>query len=186
MRSAPSPRPRWWRSAIRRRFSVPVRRSSTAENCPVTPIAARMAIGSVARSCPATAISPASGAINVVSTFTVVVLPDPFGPSSAKTLPAGSRGRCRRAREDRRRTCGAPVSRWRRWSWPPGCNLDATSRSRPLDIRYPTWRDRVMIRTAEPWRGRAKWSDADSLGRWCGGADRCGVFACGVVASRWR
>ena len=40
-RARPLPRPRWCRSAIRRRFSSPVSRSSTAENWPVTPIAAR-------------------------------------------------------------------------------------------------------------------------------------------------
>ena len=47
-------RPRWCRSAIRVRFSSPVSRSSTAENWPVTPIAARTASGSRARSWPAT------------------------------------------------------------------------------------------------------------------------------------
>ena len=47
-------RPRWCRSAIRSRFSSPVSSSSTAENCPVTPIAARTASGSLARSWPAT------------------------------------------------------------------------------------------------------------------------------------
>ena len=45
-RPRPSARPRWCRSAIRRRFSSPVSRPSTAENWPVTPIAARTASGS--------------------------------------------------------------------------------------------------------------------------------------------
>jgi hypothetical protein len=43
----------------------------------VTPIAARTALASVATSCPATPTVPPSAFINVVSTFTVVVLPRP-------------------------------------------------------------------------------------------------------------
>jgi len=54
----------------------------------VTPIAARTALASVATSCPATRTVPPSAFINVVSTFTVVVLPAPFGPSREKTVPA--------------------------------------------------------------------------------------------------
>ncbi len=45
-RRRPSALARWFRSAISRRFSSPVSRSSTAENWPVTPIAARTASGS--------------------------------------------------------------------------------------------------------------------------------------------
>ena len=45
--AAPSARPRWCRSAIRRRFSRPVSSPSTAENWPVTPIAARTSSGRV-------------------------------------------------------------------------------------------------------------------------------------------
>src|SRR5215470_11845845 len=41
-------------------------------------------------SCPATRTVPASAFINVVSTFTVVVFPAPFGPSREKTVPAGT------------------------------------------------------------------------------------------------
>ena len=52
--AGPRARPRWCRSAIRIRFSSPVSRLSTAENWPVTPIAARTASGSRARSWPAT------------------------------------------------------------------------------------------------------------------------------------
>src|SRR6516165_5293950 len=51
-------------------------------------MAARTALVSVARSCPATLTVPASALINVASTFTVVVLPAPFGPSREKTVPA--------------------------------------------------------------------------------------------------
>ncbi len=65
-------------------------RSSTAANCPVTPMTVRTALGSVATSCPATRTVPPSALINVVSTFTVVVLPAPFGPSREKTVPAGT------------------------------------------------------------------------------------------------
>src|SRR5215813_15175805 len=39
---------------------------------------------------PATRTIPASAFINVVSTFTVVVFPAPFGPSREKTVPAGT------------------------------------------------------------------------------------------------
>ena len=76
------------RSAISCRFSAPVSRSSTAANWPVTPIAARTALVSVATSCPATRAVPPSAFISVVSTFTVVVLPAPFGPSREKIVPA--------------------------------------------------------------------------------------------------
>ena len=61
-RRRPSARPRWCRSAIRIRFSSPVSRLSTAENWPVTPIAARTASGSAARSWPATLHLAAVGA----------------------------------------------------------------------------------------------------------------------------
>ena len=73
-----------------RRFSSPVSRSSTAENWPVTPICDRMPSGSVRRSWPPTATSPASGVSRVVRMWTAVVLPAPFGPSSANTVPAGT------------------------------------------------------------------------------------------------
>src|SRR5262245_45656170 len=51
---------------------------------------ARTALVSVATSWPATRTVPPSAFINVVSTFTVVVLPAPFGPSREKTVPAGT------------------------------------------------------------------------------------------------
>ena len=89
-RRRPSTRPRWCRSAIRIRFSSPVRRLSTAENWPVTPIRARTASGSSARSWPATWIQPASAPISVERICTIVVLPAPFGPSSANTLPSAT------------------------------------------------------------------------------------------------
>src|SRR5258707_12781438 len=76
------------RRPIRSRFSSPVSQLSTAENCPVTPIAARTAPASPRRSCPRTLAVPASAGIRVDRTFTVVVLPAPFGPSSAKTSPS--------------------------------------------------------------------------------------------------
>ncbi len=61
---------------------------STAENCPVTPITARTAPASPRKSCPITLAAPASAGIRVDRIFTVVVLPAPFGPSSAKTSPS--------------------------------------------------------------------------------------------------
>src|SRR6266550_4514459 len=51
-------------------------------------MAARTASASVAMSCAATRTVPLSAFINVVSTFTVVVLPAPFGPSRENTVPA--------------------------------------------------------------------------------------------------
>ena len=53
-------------------------------------MAARTALVSVATSCPATRTVPPSAFINVVSTFTVVVLPAPFGPSREKIVPAAN------------------------------------------------------------------------------------------------
>jgi hypothetical protein len=72
------------------RFSRPVCSLSTAECCPVRLIAARTFAGSRTTSYPATMTCPASGRDSVVSIRTVVVLPAPFGPSSAKTDPAGT------------------------------------------------------------------------------------------------
>jgi hypothetical protein len=86
----PVARPRCSRSAISSRFSRPVRKPSTAENWPVTPIAARTASGSAATSWPATRTVPASAGISVLRISTVVVLPAPFGPSSANTEPSGT------------------------------------------------------------------------------------------------
>ena len=74
---------------MRSMFSSPVIRPSTAENCPVTPIAARTPSGDVAMSWPATWAWPPSAVMSVERIFTAVVLPAPFGPSSANTDPAG-------------------------------------------------------------------------------------------------
>src|SRR4029450_10196586 len=73
-----------------RRFSRPVRYASTAAYCPERPISRRTARASVTTSKPATRARPASGASSVARIRTMVVLPAPFGPSSASTLPAGS------------------------------------------------------------------------------------------------
>src|SRR5690606_14875766 len=83
----PSALGRCSRSAIMRRFSSPVSSWSTEANCPVTPMAARTAPVSAVTSCPATVTFPASGGSRVVSTFTIVVLPAPLGPSRAKIVP---------------------------------------------------------------------------------------------------
>src|SRR5579863_1659044 len=96
----PSLRLRWCRSAIKSRFSSPVNRLSTAENWPVTPIAARTAAGSRVGLWPATSTSPLSAWMSVERICTIVVLPAPLGPSSAKTVPLAtfrsmsSRTRC--------------------------------------------------------------------------------------------
>ena len=76
-------RSRCARSAIRPRFSRPVSSSSIAENCPVTPIAARTPPGSRRTSKPPTRISPSPGVSSVERMLTMVVLPAPLGPRSA-------------------------------------------------------------------------------------------------------
>lgn len=76
---------------MRSRFSSAVSRSSSAANCPVTPIAARTPSGAVATSWPATWACPLSAEMSVDRICTVVVLPAPFGPSSANTVPDGIR-----------------------------------------------------------------------------------------------
>src|SRR5580700_1778136 len=71
-----------------RRFSSPVSRLATAENWPVTPMAARTESASRPTSWPATLTSPASAGMRVDRMFTAVVLPAPFGPSRAKIVPS--------------------------------------------------------------------------------------------------
>ena len=61
-----------------------------AENWPVTPMTERTASGSRSMSWPAIRTWPASAADSVARIRTIVVLPAPFGPSSAKTDPAGT------------------------------------------------------------------------------------------------
>ncbi len=91
VRARPSRLPSRSRSAMRSRFSSAVSRSSRAANWPVTPIAARTRSGAAATSCPATSARPPSAGTSVERMLTVVVLPAPFGPSRAKTEPAGMR-----------------------------------------------------------------------------------------------
>ena len=55
-----------------------------------TPTRARTPAGSVRTSQPATVASPDVGASSPASRRTVVVLPAPFGPSSARIVPAGT------------------------------------------------------------------------------------------------
>src|SRR5215207_881753 len=73
-----------------RRFSRPVRYASTAAYWPDRPIRCRTAPACATTSKPATRARPASGASSVARIRTVVVLPAPFGPSSASTLPVAS------------------------------------------------------------------------------------------------
>src|SRR5207247_1110917 len=51
------------------------------------------------------------GADQVERIWTMVVLPAPLGPSSAKIVPSATSSRCRRARGGRRTTC---AGRWPR------------------------------------------------------------------------
>ena len=72
------------------RFSRPVASGSTPCFWPTTPIACRTRSGSRSTSWPATTARPSSGRVSVVSTFTVVDLPAPFGPRSPNTVPAST------------------------------------------------------------------------------------------------
>src|SRR6266508_656128 len=89
-RGRASARSRWCRSAISSRFSWPVSRLSTAVSWPVTPITSRTASGSRATSWPPTWTWPPSAPIRVDRMCTVVVLPAPLGPSSAKIVPSAT------------------------------------------------------------------------------------------------
>src|SRR5882757_3018135 len=81
---------RWVSRPTMRRFSVPVRFSSTAAYWPANPIEFRTASGSAITSWPKTRASPASGRRIVVRIRTAVVLPAPLGPSRPNTVPGGT------------------------------------------------------------------------------------------------
>ena len=75
-----SPRPRWFRSPIRIRFSRPVSRLSTAENWPVTPIAERTESGLARRGRARRRAAPRRRRRAASrGSATIVVLPAPFG-----------------------------------------------------------------------------------------------------------
>ncbi len=80
-RGSPSSRP------MSSRFSAPVRFSSTAAYCPVSPTMARTIPASRTTSCPATWARPPSGWSSVAKILTAVVFPAPLGPSSPRTEP---------------------------------------------------------------------------------------------------
>ena len=89
-RSRASRRPSRNRRPIISRFSEPVCSPSTAADWPVRLIWRRTASGAVRTSYPATIAVPRSGASSVDRILTSVVLPAPFGPSSAWTVPGGT------------------------------------------------------------------------------------------------
>ncbi len=108
----PAARPRWFRSAISRRFSSPVSSSSTAENWPVTPIAARTPSGSSAH--------VVAGDLQLAGVGGDQRRQDPHDRRLAGAVRAEQRedrslarrrGRRRRARPFRRTTCGRRSSR---------------------------------------------------------------------------
>ena len=70
------------------RFSAPLSLPSTAACWPVRLIRSRTRAASLVTSKPATVALPASGRSSVARIRMVVVLPAPFGPSSATTSPA--------------------------------------------------------------------------------------------------
>ena len=86
-RSSPSRKP--YTRAWRARFSRPVAVRSTAERCPTQPIDRRTRSGCRMTSSPPT-VAARSQASRVVRIFTVVDLPAPFGPSSAKIDPGST------------------------------------------------------------------------------------------------
>ena len=67
-----------------------MRRLSTAENWPVTPIAARTASASVCRIVTGDPHLAVVGADQRGQDFTMVVFPAPLGPSKAKIDPSGT------------------------------------------------------------------------------------------------
>ena len=71
-------------------FSLAVRLSSRAANCPVSESTLRTASASLTTSYPQTVAEPLVGSISVASIRTMVVLPAPFGPSSETTEPDGN------------------------------------------------------------------------------------------------
>ena len=73
-----------------RRFSRPVKSSSTVAACAVRPIAFRTSAGWRWMSYPATRAVPDVGGLSVVIMRIVVVFPDPFGPSRPSTDPVGT------------------------------------------------------------------------------------------------
>ena len=146
--AGPRARPRWCRSAIRSRFSSPVSRLSTAENWPVTPIAARTASGSPARSCPATRSLAAVGADQRGQ--------DLHGGGLARAVRAQQRedrparrppGRCRRAPPCRRTTCAARSPRSR-------VPVSLSSCRRACGRPGSAWFQRGFSRPATPPRHR--------------------------------
>ena len=80
-------RPMWYSRATISRFSRPVSVSSTAADCPASPINGRTWVLSRRTSYPATVAEPSSGSSNVVRIRTSVVLPAPLGPSNPSTVP---------------------------------------------------------------------------------------------------
>src|SRR5262245_44772974 len=85
-----SRRGRWTSRPIRRRFSRPVRLGSTVAYWPASPICCRTSFASRTTSRPSTSARPASGFRIVARTRIAVVLPAPLGPSSPKTVRAGT------------------------------------------------------------------------------------------------
>ena len=75
---------RWYSRPTSTRFSSPVRFSSTAANCPASPIWLRRASASRTTSRPATSARPPSGSSSVVRIRTPVVLPGAVGPEQAE------------------------------------------------------------------------------------------------------
>ena len=67
---------------------MPVKSSSTAGYCPANPIIGRIEAAFFLMSKPPTLAVPPSGISSVVKIRISVVLPEPFGPSKAKTIPS--------------------------------------------------------------------------------------------------
>src|SRR5262249_12994242 len=93
------------------RFSRPVRISSTAANCPVRLIASRTRSGCDRTSNPLRRAVPPSGLSKVARMRTIVVLPAPLEPSSAKMLPRAT------SKSTPLRTCTFLKDFCNPWTW---------------------------------------------------------------------
>ncbi len=80
----------WCSSPSMTRFSRPVSSGSTVASWAARPMRRRTSVPWVRTSKPATVAWPSSAAVRVVRIRTAVVLPAPFGPRTAVTVPVGT------------------------------------------------------------------------------------------------
>ena len=115
---------------IMTRLAVPVRDSSKAADWPARPIRRRTSLAWATTSKPATRAMPRSGRNNVVRARTAVVLPEPLGPSTPRTVP-GSTSKSRPARA---------------WVGPKDFSRPTASMASPAFSARPVRRKAIVIR----------------------------------------